>query len=805
MRGRVSSTAFRALSLLLLLALPWSARAADTPHVTASMPADFAALATTQRLVLDVYVADRRLGQFPAEVASDGVRLLDAQAVAAVIPDLLDRATVLAALARPLPPPWSADACPPVTAAYNSAAFRLTLTIAPRLLAVRGATANYLDDSASVPSAVDTIGVAVAGGGGTGTAYALRNRLVAGSGALHLLSDISLSSWDGGRLDTLAVERDDRDLRWRGGLFYAPGADLIGRRRILGLGIATQFDTRVDRVALGGTPLIVFLTQRSRVDLYVQGRLIGSQLCDSGNQALDTSALADGSYPVELRIQEASGAVRLEQRFFTRSAALAPAGRVMFDAQFGVLSGDGTGDGSGRRVPVATAGARGRLGSHLAWDGAIMATPANAVVETGLSLLTPQAQARVALLGTRRGDYGMAVQLSSGAGGPLSYSFDARRVHSIDGKPLIANDDAHRLIATPMAPRGSVGPPGASYTQMLATLSYSLPRAQVGLSAYLFRAEAGRTAHAVGPTARWSILRRDRLQLSLNGQYARTQRGDAVAFGVQLQLLGSRSALAATIGVQHDAERRVSVPVVESSASLHRDDWLGGAVDAGALVQRGPTTTVLQMTGERRSALGVAAANVTGRTGDSGGVTYGLTAQTTVALTGRGLRLGAAGQNDSVLAIAVAGHRDATFELLVDEAVRGTVRGGQRVTLAVPPYRRYRVRLRATGSELIAFDARSRTVDVFPGSVVALDWTARPVRALFGRLVDRSGIPIADADLTADDAIAATDPHGYFQIQAATDARLTARVADGRTCTARLAITGAATSYTRLGDVICLP
>jgi len=801
MRGRVVCLGLRVVWALMLLALPWSARAVDIPHVTASMPADFASLATTQRVVLDVYLADRRLGQYPAEVASDGVRLLDAQAVAASIPELLDPAAVVAALARPLPPTCREDACPPITAEYNPAAFRLTLTIAPWMLAVRGAAADYLDDSASSPSAVDTISLAIAGGGGSGTAYAIRNRLVAGTGALHVLSDLSLSSWDGDRLDTLAIERDDRDLRWRGGLFYAPGADLIGRRRIIGLGIATQFDTRADRVALSGTPLIVFLTQRSRVDLYVQGRLVGSQVCDSGNQALDTSALADGSYPVELRIQEASGAVRLEQRFFTRSAALAPAGRVMFDAQLGVLASEG----HKRRVPIATGSARARLGSHLAWDTAVTATPANAVMESGLSLLMPQAQARIALLGSRRGDYGMAAQLSSGGGSPFSYSLDARRVRSIDGKPLIADNEADRLIATSMMRPGAVRLPGASYTQILGTLSYSLPRGQVGLSAYLFRTGVGQTAYAVGPTARWSILRRDRLQLSATGQYARTQRGDAIAFGIQLQVLGPRSMLATTFGVQHGADGRAAVPVVETSASLHRDDWLGGAVDAGALVQRGPTGVVMQLTGERRGPLGVAAANVTGRTGDSGGVNYGLTAQTTLALTGRDLRLGAAGQNDSVLAIAVAGTRNASFELLVDEAVRGTVRGGQRITLAVPPYRRYRVRLRATGSELIAFDTRSRTVDVFPGSVVALDWTARPVRALFGRLVDRGGIPVADADLVADDAIAATDPRGFFQIQASTDARLTARTATGGTCTARLAAAeDAATTYTRLGDVVCL-
>ncbi|MBY9063531.1 TcfC E-set like domain-containing protein [Sphingomonas yunnanensis] len=821
-RVRLGAQALRrggALLLALLCAVlaGRAAQAADAapPQVTAAMPAEFAALAATQRIVVDVYVADRRIGQYAAEVGLAEVRLLDPAAVAAAIPDLLDRALVAAALTSPLavgahPRCDDTSGCVAaararVAASYDRAAFRLTLALDPRLLAVRGEEARYLEDADTAPSAVDTIGVAIAGGGGLNASYAIRNRLVAGRGAVHLLSDTSLSSWDGGRLDTLAAEVDRRDLRLRGGLFYAPGPDLVGRRRILGVGVATQFDTRADRVALSGTPLVVFLPQRARVDVYVQGRLVSSQSYESGNQALDTSGLADGSYPIELRIQEAGGATRVEQRFFTKSAALAPAGRIVFDAQVGVLTRDRE-DRDGERIAIATGRARGRIGTHLAWDAAAMVTRDNAVVEGGLALFTATAQARVALLGARRGDRGVAAQLSSSGGSALSYSLDVRHVRSADGTPLIAADDAARDIAPLTRARDERA--GSSYTQMLGSLSYSLPRAQLGLTGYLFRTAARRASYSVGPSARWSVLQRDRLQLSLTGQYARTQRGAAVAFGIQLQLLGQRAALSTALGVQRGAsgDARGLAPALETAASLHRDDALGGAVDAGALVQRGAAGTIVQLSGEHRSALGLAALNLTGRTGAMGSaLQYGLTGQTSFAVTRRGLGLGAEGQNDSLIAVTVGGDPQARFELLVDDAVRGTLHGGQRLTLAVQPYRRYKVRLRAIATDLIAFDTRARTIDVFPGSVAALDWEVRSVRAMFGRLVDRAGAPIADADLSAEDSIGATDSNGYFQIQAGAGARLTARTGAGLACTARLAAAVPATTYTRLGDVTCHP
>jgi hypothetical protein len=417
------------------------------------------------------------------------------------------------------------------------------------------------------------------------------------------------------------------------------------------------------------------------------------------------------------------------------------------------------------------------------------------------------AQARVALLASTRGDHGVAAQLTSAGGSPVGFSIDLRHVRSANGTALIADavETGDRAMATRMMRLQGAGTQ-ASYTQLLGSLSYSLPRAQLGFSGYLFRTATRGTSYSFGPIVRWSVLQRDRLQLSLTGQYARTQRGDAMAFGVQFQLSGPRAAVSTVAGFQRDVlgNRHELSPVIESSATLHRDDVAGGTLDAGALVQHGAGGTILQLTGERRSAMGHASLGVTARPdAPNGGLHYGFTAQTSFGVTRRGLRLGAEGQNDSMIAVGVNGDPGALFELLVDDAVRGTLRGGQRTVMAVQPYRRYRVRLRAIAANLVAFDTRTRTVDVFPGSVASLDWTARPVRAMFGRLVDAHGAPIVDADLTASDAVAASDSLGYFQIQAANGAVLTARTGAGVTCTARLIGDRAPTPYARLGDVAC--
>ncbi len=204
------------------------------------MPGDFADLDRKRVTVLDVYFGDHRIGQFEVEADPASLRFFHPDAVAAAIPDLLDRTSVTTALTGALSPHTaplcasSADPCErprPAVASivYDPARYRITIYVNPRLLAVRDdGNAHFLAPPSSAPSAVDTMGFAIAGGSGQRPSYALRNRLVAGAGNARLIAEMATSSFRGLDIDSLAAQLDRPGHRYIGGLFYAPGPSWSG-------------------------------------------------------------------------------------------------------------------------------------------------------------------------------------------------------------------------------------------------------------------------------------------------------------------------------------------------------------------------------------------------------------------------------------------------------------------------------------------------------------------------------------------------------------------------------------------------
>ncbi|NIJ64412.1 hypothetical protein FHR20_001343 [Sphingomonas leidyi] len=791
--------------------------------VTAAMPSDFADLAQAQRLVADVFFGGVRIGQFDIEAKPGEVRFARPASVVAAIPNVADAGAVTHALTGALDANarfLCADTSSPCETPHPEAAaivfdprrFRIDLYLNPNLLAIRAATVDrFLQPYSKGLSFVDVVGGAIAGGDGQAVNYNIYNRAIIGAGNTRLISEASVSSGRGLDVDTLAVQRDSPGTRYSGGLFYAPGADLVGRRRILGVGIASQFDTRADRMQLFGSPLVVFLGQRSRVDIYVEGRLVSSQSFEAGNQTLDTAALPDGSYPVELRVQEASGATRTERRFFTKSTAIAPVGHLAFFANAGLLAVDRKDKWlSVSHVPLLTAGLAGRAGPTIAWDATVMLTDRKALSEVGVTYLAPNFQTRLAVLGSSAGDYGIVGQAGSTTGGAFGYNFDLRYVHSRDRAPLIPLADyVYDNFSSPNPVIQGFQGASASFAQAIGNISYYVGGGQIGVSAYLRHDEGRPTSYAIGPSVRWTVLRRRQFQLTFNGTYAATNHGKSVAFGLQFQVFRPRSSFSVQTGFQTglgERQRRLD-DVEEVSASIHRSGVLGGEFDAAGTVQHSGDGTVLQASASERNATGFASASVVHRIGGTGSASqYALTAQTSLAAGGGIFHIGARDQNDSVISVRVRGTaRNARFVVLVDDAPRGELAAGEHLNLAVTPYRRYKVRIRPAGSELVSFDAQTRSVDVYPGTVAVLDWKANAVLAMFGRLTWPDGSPVANADIVTDGAIAASDMRGYFQLQAPGDAQIVVHATDGRTCRAKLSAKPSQNEYSAIGDVQCRP
>ena len=294
--------------------------------------------------------------------------------------------------------------------------FRVDLFVNPQLLAIKQAVGvQYVQRPEPGLSIVDAIGAVVSGSSGGQNFYNIQNNLIVGDGERRLRAEFSNASGFGVQADRLVMEIDKPERRYLAGAFWAPGTDLIGRRKMLGLGIETQVDTRLDKDALWGNPLVVFLAQRARVDIVRDGRVLTSRIYEAGNQSLDTRSLPNGAYEVTLQIVEAGGALREEKRFFTKNQTIAAPGQKVFFAYAGVLVDDTARSFiAPTAIPFFQVGMARRLSPHLALDATVAATNRTVMGELGTYVISPLAQIRpAAAVASAQGQYGGLLQVSS--------------------------------------------------------------------------------------------------------------------------------------------------------------------------------------------------------------------------------------------------------------------------------------------------------------------------------------------------------------------------------------------------------
>jgi Mat/Ecp fimbriae outer membrane usher protein len=130
----------------------------------------------------------------------------------------------------------------------------------PALLTVRAAATRELLPSPQPGfTLIDGITAVVSGTAGQDSDYYVRNDATIDYGMGRLRASFSQSSDSGLLGEVLAAELDRPGLRYTAGSFWIPGNELLGRRRILGAGVGSQFDTRRDRDHFEGSPLTAFL------------------------------------------------------------------------------------------------------------------------------------------------------------------------------------------------------------------------------------------------------------------------------------------------------------------------------------------------------------------------------------------------------------------------------------------------------------------------------------------------------------------------------------------------------------------
>ena len=793
--------------------------------ISASEPAGFSDLVGPQRAVVDLYFGGRRLGDAEVSFAPGSLTFLDTDKLVSLIPGLINPTAVKAALAASALPthtdlvctaganPETCGRLAPAVAGiiFNQERFRVDVFVDPRMLSVHpAASRDYLPKPEGGLSLVNGISVVLSGSSDGSRYYNVQDRLIIGDEDKRLRASLAYASGFGLQTDELVAEMDKPGWRYSAGAFWVPGTDFIGRRKVVGVGIETQIDTRLDKDVMRGSPLIVFLNQRARVDILRDGRVQTSQIYDAGNQSLDTSGLPDGSYDVVLRIEEASGVRHEEHRFFTKNARVAAVGQKVMFAYAGVLADD-TKRGllSPTGTPFLQAGIARRLNAHIALDGTVLTTNRTAMAEVGADYITSQAQVRFAAFGSTNGAVGGLVQISSLGNSPFNFNFDLRHIST--NQQLILSGGM-QSVPKPLGPFGTdpTTLPLAqnTFTQVSGNISYSLPGAQLGISASYRREEAQRARYSIGPSLRWEFLRRGKLHVTFLADAVMSDQGHSGFVGVSLQIQGGRSAFGSTAALRSTAlsgEPQRSGPVGGINGSWH-DDLAGAELNLGGTYERELDRDLLSATANLRGTKASLSADVIQGLGRSAGpMQYSLGFKTSMAVTAGAIAFEGRNENDSMVVVKVDGSAaDARFEVLVNDGPVGTVNSGGKLAVALPPYRRYDVRIRPIGGDLTHYDGSTRRIGLYPGNVAEMAWTAEPITAMFGRMVFEDGQPVSSASITAHGGISETDENGYFQIETTEGTDLDVDLPDSRSCRVRLPSITHVNGYAPLGTLVCL-
>lgn len=811
----------RLLPMLAAIATAWMPSNAlagtSTGFAITGAPPGFNDLEQPRELLVDLHFGKRRIGEAWIIARPGFVKFRDPDQVLRLIPGLRSSPALAARLSTELPD-HSALACSEAAGqrcrlpeaelaeiVFDEARFRLDLFVNPALLEVAGGEDRYLETPTSPLSLTSSLGGAIAGSTSGTRSYNFQNRTIVGFRNARIRSDSAYASDIGFIVDDLVAEVDTKRHRLSGGMFWAPGIDFTGRRRIVGLGFSTQFDTRVDADSLEATPLILFLGQPSRVEILLDGRLISSASYEAGNRLIDSAALPSGSYPLLLRIREPSGHVREERRFFVKNAAMAPLGEPIYFAYGGLLANTRKGQPiSLSKTFYYQVGAAYRLSESFALDAAIIGTQHKPILQLGGWLITDPARIRAAGLASADGDKGLLLQLGSAGRGPLNFNFDLRRVWSRNGGPLVP-------LPSHVDNFGSGPPTGVqvltgSYAQASGSVTYSLGGALLSVTGSYRRDDGLKPDFSIGPSLSWPVLRRGGLQLILNADAQRSRNTTAAFAGFRvLYTAGGYSTLATTGYASlkgRDGSRRARQVGSLSAQWFHEgEDRTQIALEGAA--QRDVQTTTARANAFVASQLGIARAEVLHSFEGRGGTQYGLTFQTGIAMNSGSVELGGRELNQSAVIVSLAGSSgDAAFDVLIDEVPRGRLAAGAALPLFLEAYRSYRLRLRPIGALPLAYDSSTRTVTLYPGNVEKLSWNADRLVTIFGQAVRPDGEPVANAAISLARGVGQTDGNGYFEVDTAPGDVMQLRSGD-ETCKVPLAGLKEDGEYARVGRVVC--
>ncbi|WP_257266397.1 CS1-pili formation C-terminal domain-containing protein [Endozoicomonas sp. ONNA2] len=560
-------------------------------------------------------------------------------------------------------------------------------------------------------------------------------------------------------INSLLFQREFEGYSYQAGYVNTQGVfRFTSDRNILGVRFARSDITQLDQGLIQSTALEVFLPYYGRIEVLKDNQLLYSTLLESGNHLLDTSSFPSGAYNVTIRIFDDKGLLIKEiSRFFARQSQLPPAGEPWFSIEVGRIAGLL----SDRIIPpvVGPLLARGSLNVRL--DDAMAGTIA-------LSMMSEKLLIELGLF-TIKGklEFDSGLMLDSDLSNGARFSVGLRKNH-------------YTLILDYYRIRENLGASLYSTDRKLTDLSREA--VNIGFNTQIF-----------GGSASFRLSYRDNEQ---NGKvnyntfsYNRTIfhgsqsdidiRLDFSASGKEkVALLSANwrwdtSNLSMGFAPQYEQHHGNLVEQKQLMAWQANARWQDKEILLGNLSTRfninhsefGNTVSLDVDYASQLAKFGLAINRVTDGNRETN-TSFALNAFTNFITNGTFLAVGGDQQAQSALIVTIVGVPDtARFDVIVNSQVVGSAIGGRDSIIPLRPYAIYNVQLRGGDSGFYKLSENTRTVTLYPGNVVRMEYEIISLKVVYGLVLDRNREPVANARIVNTGSYSETDETGFFQVE----------------------------------------
>jgi len=637
----------------------------------------------------------------------------------------------------------------PIYVTIDEASLRLDIHIGPgwRNQSLAGIQ-KYIGDSSAGFSSLNQFNGVVSGSSSSSDNYQFLWNSYISKGNSRFAAQLATGSDGGTSVGNAYWQRDKKGRALRAGYVHSGlRSNFFSDMPMILVDYSTEFQTRSGYSDSRSNPIFVFLAERATIEVYRDGKLIDVANYEAGNQQLNTERLPQGTYDIELAINE-GGAIRTETHRLVKDSRLPDSDEAFIQYTVGEIVDNRAGEFDTTGQVVARAMVRKRLASSIAAGVGALYDGENAYLETTSNWIGRYHQL---------GFGGFAGEHRSGGffNGELrlgSFSIFG------DYRELSGDEDPNLYLSL-------LGPSRISQniSAQLRLFGGSLIYRDIKNSI-----DGQLTERSKGLTYRRSLYSGNGHHLFFNGEYTQRESGDHTVVGLSYQWRPNSTSF---YSARSEYDRRDTTSRYRNNiqASWYSLNNSFGDVRNSFRATETDGDGKYGFAGDIKSHWGNAYYNIDQSFGSTDDTSYSARLNWSTVITPDGVEVGGKDVQRSSIVVQIEGGRDDLFDLKVNGRVIDRVRGSSARILNLIPYRDYQVSVTPVES-VYTLSRRDQYVTLYPGNVQVLKWQATKIVSLIGQLY-MGDSPLANARIVSKGVYGQTDADGWFQFDLSDELR----------------------------------